>query len=56
MAKTEGETILRNAEGEVIVLGHKPWPGYRKAFYVAFILGWLYLFLAFAGVFSHGGH
>lgn len=48
------DAIQRNEKGEIEVLGHDPWPGYRTAFYVAFILGCFYLFLAFVGVFSHG--
>ena len=50
------DDIQRNEQGEVIVLGHSPWPGYRKAFYIVFALGTFYLLLAFAGVFSAGGH
>lgn len=50
------DDIQRNEQGDVMVLGHTPWPGYRKAFYIVFALGTLYLMLAFAGVFSAGGH
>jgi len=50
-----GEKITKNQKGEIIVLGHEPWPGYRKAFYIFFALGILYLLLAFTGVLSHGG-
>ncbi len=50
------EDIQRNEKGEIIVLGHSPWPGYRKAFYIAFALGILYLLLAFCGLLSLGGH
>ncbi len=49
------EDIQRNEQGEIMVLGHTPWPGYRTAFYVVFALGILYLMLAFGGLFS-GGH
>lgn len=51
-----GDEIQKNEQGEIIVLGHNPWPGYRKAFYVVFALGLLYLMLAFGGLFSPGGH
>lgn len=50
------EDIQKNAQGEIMVLGHAPWPGYRKAFYVMFLLGNLYLLLAFTGLLSPGGH
>ena len=50
------DEITRNAEGEIVVLGHAPWPGYRTAFYVVFVLGNLYLLLAFSGLFATGGH
>ncbi len=50
------EEIKRNEKGEIEVLGHSPWPGYRKAFYVAFTLGIIYLSLAFSGLLSGGGH
>jgi hypothetical protein len=33
-------------------LGHEPVPGYRRIFYIAIIVGVLYL----AGVFLLGGH
>ncbi len=49
------DDIKRNEQGEIIELGHAPWPGYRKAFYVAFGLGWLFLLLAFTGILG-GGH
>jgi hypothetical protein len=50
------DDIRRNEQGEIVVLGHSPWPGYRKIFYVVFALGNLYLLLAFSGLFSSGGH
>lgn len=50
------EDIQKNKDGEIMVLGHSPWPGYRTAFYVVFVLGNLYLLLAFSGLFSSGGH
>ena len=50
-----GDEIKRNQKGEIIELGHTPWPGYRQAFYLAFAIGWLFLLLAFSGFFS-GGH
>ena len=50
------EDIQRNEQGEIIVLAHAPWPGYRKAFYLVFALGNFYLLLAFSGLFSFGGH
>ena len=50
------EEIKRNDRGEIVVLGHAPWPGYRKAFLIAFALGWLYLLLAFSGILGGGGH
>ena len=49
------DDIKRNQQGEIIELGHSPWPGYRLAFYIAFGLGLFYLLLAFTGVLS-GGH
>lgn len=51
-----GDEIQRNEKGEITVLGHNPWPGYRKAFYVAFVLGIGYLVLAFGGLFGGGHH
>lgn len=50
------DDIQRNEQGEIVVLGHNPWPGYRKAFYVAFALGTAYLLLAFSGLFGSGHH
>lgn len=50
------DDIQKNAQGEIVFLGHSPWPGYRKAFYIVFALGCLYLLLAFSGLFSSGGH
>ena len=50
------EDIQRNEQGEIVVLAHSPWPGYRTAFYLVFALGNLYLLLAFSGLFSSGGH
>lgn len=50
------DDIERNAQGEIVVLGHSPWPGYRKAFYIVFLIGIAYLVLAFSGLFSSGGH
>ena len=50
------EEIERNEQGEIKVLGHAPWPGYRKAFYIVFAAGILYLILAFSGILSGGGH
>lgn len=51
------DDIKRNEKGEIIVLGHSPWPGYRKAFYIVFALGLLYLALAFGGLLpTAGGH
>ena len=47
-----GDGIERNEAGEITVLGHKPWPGYRKAFYIAFAVGIGYLLLAFGGLFG----
>jgi len=35
--------MTHNPEEEIMVLSHKPWPGYKKAFLVAFILGCIYL-------------
>lgn len=49
------EEVKRNQQGEIVELGHAPWPGYRTAFYLAFALGIVYLLLAFSGIFS-GGH
>ncbi len=51
-----GDGIERNEAGEITVLGHKPWPGYRKAFYIAFAVGIGYLLLAFGGLFGGGHH
>ncbi len=56
MADEIHDDIQRNEQGEIIVLGHAPWPGYRKAFYVVFVLGNLYLLLAFSGLLSSGAH
>lgn len=50
------DEIQKNEQGEIIVLGHSPWPGYRKAFLIAFVLGIFYLILAFSGLLSSGGH
>lgn len=52
------EETQKNSQGEIMVLGHSPWPGYRKAFYIVFALGILYLSLAFSGLISSGtgGH
>ncbi len=50
------DEILKNESGEIMVLGHSPWPGYRKAFYIIFALGIFYLVLAFSGLLSSGGH
>lgn len=50
------EETTRNSQGEIVMLGHTPWPGYRKAFYVVFALGNLYLLLVFSGLFSSGGY
>jgi len=50
------EEIQRNEKGEIVVLTHSPWPGYRTAFYVVFALGSLFLLLCFSGLFSSGGH
>lgn len=49
------EEPQRNSQGEITVLGHTPWPGYRTAFYIVFTLGILYLLLAFSGIISPGG-
>ncbi len=38
----------RNEKGELLELKHAPAPGYRKAFYIAFTLGSLYLIGLFA--------
>ena len=51
-----GDDIKRNEAGEIVELGHSPWPGYRKAFYIAFGIGWAFLLLAFSGVLGGGGH
>lgn len=50
------EDIQKNEHGEMVILAHSPWPGYRKAFYVVFALGNLYLLLSFSGLLSSGGH
>lgn len=50
------DMIKKNDAGEILYLGHAPWPGYRKAFYIVFGLGMLYLALAFSGIISPGGH
>ncbi len=50
------DDIQKNEHGEIMFLGHSPWPGYRRAFYVVFALGTIYLLLAFSGLFSPGGH
>jgi hypothetical protein len=50
------DNCVKNEAGEIMVLGHSPWPGYRKAFYIVFALGIFYLVLAFAGLLSSGGH
>lgn len=51
------DDIQKNEQGEIIVLGHSPWAGYRKAFYIVFALGILYLALAFCGLLpTAGGH
>lgn len=44
------DAVKRNERGEIIVLGHTPWPGYRTAFYLALAAGVLFLILAFSGV------
>lgn len=49
------EGIKRNEQGEIIELGHEPWPGYRKAFYIVFSAGIFYLLLAFTGIITSGG-
>ncbi len=49
------DTIKKNEQGEIVELGHDPWPGYRTAFNIVFALGIFYLILAFCGVLSHGG-
>ncbi len=51
-----GDEIKKNDDGEIIFLGHSPWPGYRKAFYLVFLLATIYLGLAFSGLLSGGGH
>ena len=38
-------------QDEIMVLDHKPVPGYRRALIVAVILGAVYLVLVFAGIF-----
>ncbi len=50
------EDIQKNEQAEIIVLAQSPWPGYRVAFYLVFVLGTLYLLLAFSGLLSSGGH
>ncbi len=49
------ENIQRNENGEIVVLGHSPWPGYRLALYLVFTAAALYLLLSFCGFFSSGG-
>jgi hypothetical protein len=47
----------RNDKGELMELGHDAVPGYRKIFYVIFVLGLSYLFFVFAfGDSFMGGH
>ena len=41
----------RNEQGELMELSHEAVPGFKKAFYVIFALGCLFL----AGVFIFGG-
>lgn len=38
---------LRNEKGELLELKHEAVPGYKKAFYIAFAFGSLYLLLLF---------
>jgi hypothetical protein len=33
----------KNEQGEIMVLGHSPWPGYKKAFLLIFGSACLYL-------------
>ncbi|MCL7488267.1 MAG: hypothetical protein M8357_08870 [Desulfobulbaceae bacterium] len=33
----------KNEQGEIMVLGHSPWPGYKKAFLLIFGIACLYL-------------
>lgn len=34
---------MEEAKEEIKVLSHEPWPGYRKAFYIIFSIGIIYL-------------
>ena len=37
------ELGMEEAKEEIKVLSHEPWPGYRKAFYIIFSIGIIYL-------------
>ena len=37
------ETTVRNEKGEITVLGHDPWPGFKMAFWIVFGSACIYL-------------
>ncbi len=55
----EDDAIKKNEKGEIIVLGHSAWPGYKLAFKVTFSLFCIYLGVILYFSFQHmpaGGH
>jgi len=48
----------KNDKGEITVLGHNPWPGFKKAFLVIFGSAALYLAVILYNSLQHisGGH
>ncbi len=46
-------TTVKNEKGEILILGHDPWPGYKKAFWLVFGAACMYLAVILYSSFQH---